>query len=114
MAWGIEVVFYKEGEVRMDDRYEYDEEIIKKQNKIIDRLKTINIDEFLLDKLIQLFRRQCCPNPHLDNKKWSQDYTEYHLHYLNKDVNFILGLYEELSKDMFIYMMFSKDGIFDE
>lgn len=95
----------------MNDRYEYDEEIIKEQNEIIDKLKVININEVLLYKLIQLFHWNYTCNPHLDENRWSQDYKKYYLNSLNKNVDLILGLYEELSKDMFIYMMFSKEGV---
>lgn len=83
-------------------------EFLAKRNEIIDRLKTIDINEFLIHKLIQSL---CSSYNHRDEKIWSQDYKKYYLNVLNENVNLILGLYEDLSKDMFIYMIFSKEGI---
>ena len=83
-------------------------EFLAKQDEIIDRLKTININEVILHKLIQSLCNTY--NPH-DVRNLSQDYKKYYLDVLNENVNFILGLYEDLSKDMFIYMLFSKEGL---
>lgn len=95
----------------MNDRYEYDEEIIERQNEIIDKLKIIDINEILLRELIELFRYNYTSNPHLDEHPWTKDYKKYYFDTLNKNVDMIIGLYKELSKDMFIYMMFSKKGV---
>lgn len=83
-------------------------EFFTKRDEIIDRLKTININEVVLHKLIQSLCDTYSPH---DKRSWSQDYKKYYLDVLNENVNLILGLYEDLSKDMFIYMLFSKEGL---
>lgn len=84
-----------------------DEYFFEKQKIILDKLKSIDINEVLLHKIIKLISKKYLANFH----DLSRVAAFVLLDEMSYEVDLILGLYEELSKDMFIYMMFSKEGI---
>lgn len=84
-----------------------EEYFFKNKKIILNKLKSIDINEFLLHKIIDSIEHEYSNIPH--NLVPRQILVRLEL--IDKKIKYILALYEDLSKDMFIYMMFSKEGL---
>lgn len=94
-----------------DDEYEY---FIEKQKIILDKLKSIDIDKVILHEIIKFISNKYLANFHDLSRVAvfvTLDKVDEVLDEMRYEVDFILELYKEFSKDMFVYMLFSKEGL---
>jgi len=84
-----------------------EEYFLKNKKVILNKLKSIDINEFLLHKITDSIENEYSNIPYDPEPRLLLNILDL----IEEKVKYILALYEDLSKDMFIYMMFSEEGI---